>query len=119
MKLIFTLFLGLFWAHPSLASVDQPGGLQVNPEKIVENLAEQQLGNDFNTTITFSKNSNLCGMEGNVYVVEVQVKKWMKTFCENDGVCLVPRWEVVKTYGILESEVSEDASLMDFDTCLE
>ena len=103
----------------SLFLMNSAFAVSPSPELIVRQLAASQVSKDFNTEVTYESEGNICGAEGPHFLVYVQVKRWTKTPCNNNQVCLAPSWETVKTYGIMESEVAKNAKLMDSETCLE
>lgn len=89
--------------------------------KLVKQMAADQVKSDIRTSIKMVK-EGICGADGPSYIVEVQLKKTVKSYDEGSGeIKLSSKWETIKAYGASSNELGRPITpgLMDSENCME
>lgn len=90
------------------------GPASLNLREKVQRKVNKALQKDLRTKIT-RVNSGICGSVEPGYIAEVQIRRLIPL---NPGK-FDAKWETVKKYGILESEVDTPRTLMPEESCME
>jgi hypothetical protein len=116
MKLLALIVCSALLAASSSAIA---GGIDKNKLEKVQAMAKLQQSQDIKVEVTHQDKAELCGTEGPAFMVEIKVKHLVRDLSEKSEMGIKEKWETIKTYGILDSDVGTPEKLFDGEGCLE